>query len=475
MHKKFTTTAIATTMSALLFLGACGSGEVQVGGQVTAPTQPSTTTTTTASGSSPVTTQPPVITGDELSVQVYFLADDESTNSRPGPYLIPVDRQLPYESWNVEGAINALLAGPTAAEAGSSSSLSSSVPANSTLLGVSITGLTVDADQTPITPGVAEINLSSGFEAGGGTFSITSRLAQLVYTATSLGEVGAVRLLIDGEPVDVFSSEGLVIDGPMTREDFTDFVPNILVEQPAYGETVTGPVYLRGTAAVFEAVFQGRLEANGAVLWEGTIQTSNGTGWGAFDTAIPYFIETDTEATLTVWEYSAEDGSIINQRTHQLTLQPWTSTLENGCPIIPGIVAIGAGELRFGEVALVQDLTGGVEVTIDEARFLTGQPAMDMAAASGEEAPAGFYIQGISSSGSAQVVASDAPICLIPVDGTSGFLGDRGYVNLTEVTPSEYAAVYNGSNPSDWYSAGRWVWYTVDGDTITSIVEQYLP
>ena len=470
MYKKLNTLAIA--MSAALLLGACGSGQVQVGGQVTTPAQP--TTTTTAPGSSPVTTRPaPVLEGDHLSARVYFLADDGESKNRPGPFLIPVDRQLPFEAWNVEGAINALLAGPTAEEA--ASSISSSVPANSTLLSVSITGLSVDGDLSPITPGVAEINLSSGFESGGGTFSITSRLAQLVFTATSFGDVGSVSLLIDGEPVDVFSSEGLVIDGPMTRDDFADFVPNILVEQPAYGETVTGPVYVRGEAAVFEAVFQARLEANGATIWEGIVETSNGTGWGSFDTAIPYNVSTQTPATLTVWEFSAEDGSVINERTHELVLDPWASTLENGCPTIPGIVPMGSGDLRFGEVTLVQDLTDGVELTINEARFLTGQPASDAAAAAGEEAPGGFYIQGISSSGRAQVVTANAPVCLIPSAGTGGFLEDRGYVDMTLMTPTEYAAAYDNPNPETWYSAGRWIWYTIDGDTITSIAEQYLP
>ena len=476
MRITFTKTAMTVATATVVLLAACGSGAVQVGGPVTAPTQPTTTTTTTAPGTPSVTTQPdPTVDGDHLSAQIYFLANDGTSKSRQGPFLIPVDRQLPYEDWTVEGAINALLAGPTTEEAESESGISSSVPANSTLLGVTITGLTVDENFTPTTPGTAEINLSSGFESGGGTFSITSRLAQLVYTATSFGDVGAVRLLIDGQPVDVFSSEGLVIDGPMTRADFVDFLPSIMVEQPAYGEVVNGPVYVRGEAAVFEAVFHARLEAAGETLWEGIVETSNGTGWGSFDTAIPYDVDTETAATLTVWEFSAEDGSVINERTHQLILAPWTSTLENGCPTIPGIVPIGAGEPRFGEVELVQDLTGGVELTINEARFLSGQPAIDAAAAAGEEAPGGFYIQGISSSGRAQMMAEDAAVCLIPTTGTGGFLEDRGYVDMTLLTGSEYAAVYNDFNPNDWYSGGRWIWYTIDGDIITSVAEQYLP
>lgn len=66
-------------------------------------------------------------------------------------------------------------------------------------------------------------------------------------------------------------------------------------------------------------------------------------------------------------------------------------------------------------------------------------------------------------------------MCLIPSTGTGGFLEDRGFVDMTLMTAAEYAAVYNDFNPNDWYSGGRWIWYTIDGDTITSIAEQYLP
>jgi hypothetical protein len=420
-----------------------------------------------------------------LPITVYFLADDGESKTRPGPFLIPVERQMAIEADTLTGpvpplagAITALLAGPTDAESAGTPSIGSSVPTTSTLLGVTVGGPTFDENGTAIGEGTAEINLSSGFESGGGTFSISSRLAQLVYTATALHGIDAVSLLIDGQPADVFSSEGLVIDAPMTRDDFTDLVPNILVESPASGAVVAGPLWLQGTAAVFEAVFQARLEVDGTVLWEGMVETTNGTGWGVFDTAIPYAVSTETAATLTVWEYSAEDGSVINERTHHVVLEPWTSVTENGCPTIPGVVAVGVGDLQFGQVQQAQDLTDGVELIIDPARFLTGKMALEAATADGQEAPGDFYIQYIQTTGSspqAQVVADDAPVCLITIEGTGGTLEDRGYPGLERLTPSEYAAVYTDFDSTRWYSGGRWVWYTLDGDVITSVVEQYVP
>lgn len=479
MQNKFSTTAIAATTVALLLLGACGSGDVQVGGQVTTPSEPTTTTTP---GNSPVTTSPignPV--QDMLPLTVYFLADDGDSKARPGPFLIPVERQLPIEANTLSGpvppltgAIKALLAGPTESELVDTPAISSSVPTNSTLLDVTVSGMTFDENGTAIGDGTAEINLSSGFESGGGTFSISSRLAQLVYTATAFHGINAVRLLIDGQPADVFSSEGLVIDAPMTRDDFIDLVPNILVESPASGAVVSGPIWLSGTAAVFEAVFQARLEANGTVLWEGIVETTNGTGWGVFDTGIGYDVDVATPATLTVWEFSAEDGSVINERTHHIVLEPWTSVTENGCPTIPGLVAVGPGDLQFGAVQQAQDLTDGVGLTIDPARFLTGAMALEVATSEGQEAPGGFYIQ-MTGAPHTTVLQPDATVCLIDASGTGAFLEDRGYPELQRITPAEYAAIYNDFDSTKWYSGGRWVWYTLDGDVITSIVEQYLP
>ena len=471
MQNKFVATAIAATTVALLLLGACGSGEVQVGGAVTTPTEP---TTTTVAGESPTTTvSNNGATEDTWPVNVYFLADDQQSKARTGPFLIPAERQIAFGPDRFADAITALLEGPSASE--STASISTSIPSNSTVLGATITGLTYSENGQALGDGVAEINLSSGFESGGGTLSITSRLAQLVFTATDFDGVHSVRLLIDGNPADVFSSEGLVIDAPLTRDDFADLVPNIMLEIPAASAVVNGPIWLHGTAAVFEAVFQARLEAEGTVLWEGSVTTTNGTGWGDFDMGIPVNVATETEATLTVWEYSAEDGSVINERTHQLTLKPWGAVAENGCPTIPSLVAIGEGSLQFGQAQQVEDLTEGVEVTITPANYLIGANAVAAAAASGEQTVNGIYFQASGPQVGPFLIAENAPICLITADGTGAFIEDRGYADTNQVTPSEYAAIYADTNSPDWYSNGRIIWYTLDGNTITSIAEQYLP
>ncbi len=66
------------------------------------------------------------------------------------------------------------------------------------------------------------LNLSSKFTTGGGSASMIGRLAQLLYTATSLDANGKVWLSIDGEPLELLGGEGLIIEQPMTRQWFEE-------------------------------------------------------------------------------------------------------------------------------------------------------------------------------------------------------------------------------------------------------------
>ena len=102
----------------------------------------------------------------------------------------------------LEIAFERLLAGPE------DSRYTTTIPEGTKLL-----GLQVAAD------GI-HINISQDFISGGGSASMISRLAQVVYTATSADYGDSVWISVEGKPLENLGGEGIVVNQPMTRQDF---------------------------------------------------------------------------------------------------------------------------------------------------------------------------------------------------------------------------------------------------------------
>jgi spore germination protein GerM len=130
-----------------------------------------------------------------------------------GENALGVERSVPYSPAVATAAMNALLAGPTLEEQATWPAISTAIPAGTKLLGLTIEG------------GIAKVDLSKEFESGGGTFSVTARLAQVVYTLTQFPSVTGVEFYVEGQKVEMFSSEGLILDGPQTIDDYANLLP----------------------------------------------------------------------------------------------------------------------------------------------------------------------------------------------------------------------------------------------------------
>ena len=177
------------------------STTAEPGGPTTSTTTANTTTTTTPTGE-------PTGSSD---VSVYFL--DEAG------VAVAVTRRVTTERV-ARAAIQAIIDGPTASE--SASGLASAMPADTLLL-----GLTVDG-------GTATLDLSREAASGGGSAAVLGRLAQVVYTLTEFPTVERVQILLDGDRVDYFSGEGVLVGEPLTRDDFLGAVPiGSPVDQPS--------------------------------------------------------------------------------------------------------------------------------------------------------------------------------------------------------------------------------------------------
>jgi hypothetical protein len=290
---KYAIVTLAVVLAALLGLVAasCGGGGAESAGSVpTAEPGGDVVGTSTSSGSESV--PPPDTTGGSGSTDTTRLMTYEVWFTR-GESLFAVSRAQLATPRVGSAAMEALLEGPDPRER--AAGVGSQVPPGTQFL-----GLTVE-------DGIATVDLTSEFESGGGSASLNMRIAQVVYTLTQFPTVKGVLFQLDGQSVDVLGGEGIVVDQPVTRKDFRDLLPAILVRKPEIGERVSNPVTVSGSANVFEANVSVEIaDANGKVVGSTFTTATCGTGCrGTFSVSVPYDISAATRGLVIVHDDDA--------------------------------------------------------------------------------------------------------------------------------------------------------------------------
>jgi hypothetical protein len=303
---KFLVVGLSVILAGLLgFLAAsCGTGEgaESVGPVPSAPTDLGTTsgtaTATTLDGETGEASEtvPPPATKATVTYQVWFTEGDS---------LYVVSRTEKATRRVGTAALEALLDGPDSFEA--ESGVGTAVPQGSQLL-----GLTIDN-------GIASVDLTSEFESGGGSFSMFMRLAQVVCTLDQFPTVKGVLFKLDGEPVDVFSGEGLILDHPVGCGDYEDFMPVILVTSPTAGTRIGNPVTIQGNANVFEANVTVRIldENDDEIARTFTTATCGSGCRGDFSVVVEYDVDREQPGTILVHD---DDAAGTGTPPHQVRI-----------------------------------------------------------------------------------------------------------------------------------------------------------
>ena len=292
-----------TLSLAVVALLAAGCGGTSAPGTTPAPTSTTSTSSSSAtvpgaSPTAPTATVPPTATVSptppvravRMPLKVYFLHGETLASVQRRPVVVGAGVAT--------AAVKSLLQGPDRVER--AAGLNTTIPAGTRL------------NRITISHGTADVDLTAAYASGGGTLSMTARLAQVVYTVTQFSTVQRVTFRLDGIPVTAFGGEGIVLDKPVTRARFTELLPPIFVDTPARGATVRSPVRIAGVADVFEGQFLVEVRtAAGRVLARGAGHAAMGMH-APFRVALSYKVMHTEAGSVVAYDRSAKDGSVID-------------------------------------------------------------------------------------------------------------------------------------------------------------------
>ena len=156
--------------------------------------------TVEAPQNSTITDQEPIVQQQE-QVRVAWL-DTTGTNIRLIDKSVTFSKSVDQQQL-LESAFEQLMAGVA-----QSADYATAIPKDTKLLSIKAS------------PEGVKLNLSSEFTQGGGSASMTARLAQVIYTASGLDNDVPVWISVEGKPLETLGGEGIIVSQPITRQEF---------------------------------------------------------------------------------------------------------------------------------------------------------------------------------------------------------------------------------------------------------------
>ncbi len=162
--------------------------------------------------------------------------------------------------------------------------------------------------------GLATVNFSEEvLNANVGSSGEALGIQSIVNTLTNLPNIEKVVFQVngrtDGRAQDWWGHVGLYKQ-PFTKDYSKVYKPAIWVTHPSPHQVVGVPLFIKGSAMVFEGTVNAKLlDSNGKILAESYTTTSGAPVRGDFEMSIKFDPPTSGEGVLEVFDYSPKDGS----------------------------------------------------------------------------------------------------------------------------------------------------------------------
>jgi spore germination protein GerM len=264
----------------------------------TSTSQPMTSSTTsgqtTTTSASPSTT---VATAWQGTIYLYTTPENSFVGD---PALVPITVDLtdPTTRLAAEDPFTVALA---AMATDLPPGLENAIPADVQLLSTGESSDTIVADMS-----------ESFLDGAGGLLADVTMLNQIIYTLTQDDPGKKERFTVDGQPVEAFGSEGMVLTDPVDRDSFLADAALIFLTEPIM--EVENVFVVAGRSNTFEAMLTIRvIDGEGNTVHEEPVQATSGSGtWGEFGVGVATDLVTPGESSIQLLQYSAEDGSPTN-------------------------------------------------------------------------------------------------------------------------------------------------------------------